>query len=145
MILYYFEVARCPIWECFSYKHEVLKHATRFSLTYRDNSCRFISKIQLTTTLITVVVTVELGVIVATQCNNTTTRYIVKSANWECLAFDRSTGRSSIHAGAVVFEENRISKAIGMSAKRKARASASSTEFLIPSYSRQYCDRNFTT
>ena len=58
IILYYFEVARYPTRECFSYKHEVLKNATIFSLPYRDNSCRFISKIQLTTTFISVVVTV---------------------------------------------------------------------------------------
>ena len=32
-------------------------------------------------------------------------------ANWECLTSDRSTWSSSIRTGAVVFEDNCISKA----------------------------------
>ena len=54
----YFEVARCPTRKCFSYKHDILKIATSFSLPYLDNSCRFITKIQLTATFISVIVTV---------------------------------------------------------------------------------------
>ena len=48
IIVCYFEVACCPTQEWFSFKHEVLKNAMRFSLPYRDNSCRFISKIDTT-------------------------------------------------------------------------------------------------
>ena len=47
-------------------------------------------------------------------------------ANWKCLAFDHSIWRSSIDAGAAVFEDNRFSKAIEKRAKRNAWASASS-------------------
>ena len=42
----------------------------------------------------------------------------IDPANWENLASDRSAWRCSIHAGAVLFEENVVSKATEKRAKR---------------------------
>ena len=121
IILCYLEVACCPTQECpTSTKYFKMRRDS----PCHDNSCRFITKILLTAKFISTVVTVYIGVIVATQCNNTINRCIVKSANWD---------------------DNRISKAIEMRAKWKARASGSSTELLTPSYSCEYCDRKFPT
>ena len=55
--------------------------------------------------------------------------FSIDPANWESLTSARSTWCGSIHAGAVVFEDNGISKAGEKHAKQKAGTSSTNSSF----------------